>query len=64
MLVRHGQASQGEPNPELFRGLASRGSGSGRERSASGALEPLEGVTVTATAMIKTYALRQTAVKI
>ncbi len=27
-LARHGQASQGEPNPELFRGLASRGSGS------------------------------------
>lgn len=25
-LARHGQASQGEPNPELFRGLASRGS--------------------------------------
>lgn len=27
-LARHGQASQGEPNPELFSGLASRGPGS------------------------------------
>lgn len=56
-LVRRGQASQGEPNPELFRGLASRGSGSD-ERSASGALEPLEGVTLSATTVITTYALR------
>ena len=49
-LVRHGQASQGEPNPELSGGLRLAALGATRAQRLWGS-KPQEGVAVTATTM-------------
>lgn len=55
-LVRHGQASQDETESGTVQGACVSRLWERRERSASGALEPQEGVAVTATTMTTSYA--------